>query len=647
MRQTRLSLGVLCAALVTVVVSALVDRAAELAAGWWQWAAAAVVTGAAGSTLTWQVGRDRTPPRTRLRLTDRHGGPPRLADVSAADLGVHPSTSADDSYIGRHADPAVLRAVVGDSVLVVVAGPRLAGSTRTLVEGAQSALPEAKLVSFVDDPAIEVRQLLADARALADPGERVVLWLDGISADRLRQFDASLTEEFAASVRVLATADARLVHRGVPNGELVRVDVLSDGERSLVAADEHRRAVLESAPVRRVALGALMVPLGPVAQALEVTDGPSADRVAILRAATDWSRVGAYGRLTEPLLETLYRAYRRELTGADRAGGFQGALEDSVLSAPHLLSERSQDGVAWYAPHPLLAVVADSESGWQVNERLWVHLVQSLDEHQRQDLGARCLAAGDAKHAAQLLDRLPVGTVAARDLLYLAVSLHRAGERVEGRRWYRRVLATGHPEYPPTAMVDLGVLARDEGHLDEARRWFGKAVATGHADQSPTAAVNLGVLESQQGHWRAARERYGEAIASAHPDQAPRAMVNLAVMERKAGRVEEARRWFTEAIAAEHPEHTPAAMAGRGILELEEGNWDEARHWLDKAISSGHPDHAPRAMVNLGFLERRVGSPDEARRRYSDAVATGHPRWAAVARGALAMPDARAHRDGA
>jgi tetratricopeptide (TPR) repeat protein len=606
LRGTRVSLAVLVAGFGTVLVSLCVDRAAGLAPGWWRWALGAAAAAATAGVLARWLGRQPGAAGLQLRLADEHGTPPRLADVTVGDLGAHPSGlvrtgEVATPYVPRDVDTAVAAAVTGDAALVLLTGPRLAGCTRTLAEAAIRLLPAAAVVVPVEDPAVGVSQLIREARRWASPAEQVVLWLDGVSADRLRQFDPAALAGTAPGVRVFATVDAELL-RGRPPvaGDVACVEfgVLSEGERRRLR--RHPRYGHLAGRAERRPLGQLLVTTTELDRGTRLTDEASVDRVALLRAAVDWYRVGAYGRLGERTLRLLYRAYRDELGGGygSSAAGWRAAL----ASASGFLARHDQDGERWYAPHPLLSVVADGSPGWPVGEPLWVHLAATLDDERRLDLGARCLAARDHRHAAALLDPRRSGGVDPGDLLFLAYGLHRDGRLLEARQWYRRVIASGHPDHAPTAMLDLGVLEREDGQPDEARRRFGEAIATGHRGEAARGMVNLGVLDRELGLLDEARRWYEEAIRSRDPHQAPRAMVNLGILERKEGRVAAARRRFREAVASRHPDQAPAAMVNLGLLEGREGRLAEARRWYIEAIGTRHPVWAGRATRALAVL---------------------------------------------
>ncbi|MDQ1678080.1 MAG: hypothetical protein QOC93_3224 [Actinomycetota bacterium] len=601
LRRTRVSLAVLTAGLGTVLVSLCADRAADLAPGWWRWGLGAAMSVVATVTLTWRLGRQPGPARMQLRLADHEGRPRRLAEVSVADLGVHPSRlvrtgETATPYLPRDADAAVAAAVTGAARLVLLSGPRLAGCTRILAEAATRLLPQVTVVVPVEDPAVGVGQLIREARRWVGRGEQVVLWLDGMSADRFRELDPGMLAWAGPGVRVFATVDAETLRgrRPVPgNAAWIALDVLSEPERRRLAGHERYRHLAGRAEGRP--LGEMLVTRSELNRVLRRIDDASVDRVALLRAAADWYRIGAYGRLGESTLRMLYRAYREELHGGNGspAAGWRTAL----ASVSGYLTEHGQDGERWYVPHPLMSLVDRP-----IAEPLWAHLAATLDDERRLDLGIRCLAGRDHRHAAALLDPRRAGGVDPGDLLFLAYGLHRDGRLVEARQWYGRVIASGHPDHAPTAMLDLGVLEREDGQPDEARRWFGRAIATGHVGEAPRGMVNLGVLDREVGRVEEARRWYAEAIGGGHPDQAPRAMVNLGILERKEGQVAEARRWFRAAVESGHPDQAPAAMVNLGLLEGQEGRLPEARRWYVEAVGTAHLVWAGRATCALAAL---------------------------------------------
>lgn len=69
--------------------------------------------------------------------------------------------------------------------------------------------------------------------------------------------------------------------------------------------------------------------------------------------------------------------------------------------------------------------------------------------------------------------------------------LGRTGRTDAARSWYAKVIATGHHDHAPNAMVGLGNLEYQQGNLDEARRWYHEAIATGHHEMKARAERDL------------------------------------------------------------------------------------------------------------------------------------------------------------
>jgi hypothetical protein len=125
----------------------------------------------------------------------------------------------------------------------------------------------------------------------------------------------------------------------------------------------------------------------------------SADRVALLRAVTDWHRVYLPRLLSGNVLAHLYRTYPRELTAADAdapvsASAYTEALRwattGPMADRPRLVDLQDVPGGQQYAPHPLLVVLADDLGeavAWPVFDALWSYADRFFDEDQRRDIG--------------------------------------------------------------------------------------------------------------------------------------------------------------------------------------------------------------------------------------------------------------------
>ncbi len=620
----------------------------------WLWFAAALACAAATVVANRRMAAASQPhPILRRDLVDVKGHPLPAGQVTPRQLGVHPSRfgahGGDSAYIERDVDEALARALRdGGRRLVVVAGPRLAGATSALARAARAYLADHHMLVFASDPRLTVAQLVAQARRWAAAGPGAVLWLDDLTPSQLGQLDRALLDDLPAGMWILATVHDKHLDSFrapghvalLPEEKAVRVAVgaISDQERDAVRGDEVYavlRPVLDSGG--ELLMGRLMVAPDQIQDALiSGRAEESADQVALVHAVTDWYRVAMPALLTRPALRALQAAYRRDAAGHDHdapvsTASFERALTWATARAtrarPKLVDLEEVCGGVRYSPHPMLAVVADDTGqpgAWPVGDALWTYADRLLSGDQRRDIGYAALDRGAYPHARRLIghDDTPVEPAA---LHRIAEWLAQTGDVNAARRWYQKVVTTGHSDVAPAAMVNLGVLEDEQGNPGEARRWWAEAIATGHSGQAPKAMFNLGSLGRRQGNPGEARRWWADAAGTGHPDQAPKAMINLGNLEDEQGNPGEARRWWADAAGTGHPDQAPKAMVSLGNLERRQGNPGEARRWWAEAIATGHPDQAPKAMVDLGVLEEEQGSPGEARRWWAEAIATGHP----------------------
>ena len=659
--------GVWIAAVVATVASGVAINQVYSNDKWlWWWLGVAVIF--AGIAVKTSQLLTAPAPRAVLAVSDSHGDPPLLGDVSLTDLGVHPNryTGAGSAgYVSRDCDAALLEALDGEGQLVVVHGVRLAGCTRTLVEAAKAGLSQRRVLIVNADPELDWEAVMALSRDWGSRGDGAVLWLDALTPRGLMGLGPRLAErELPAGLLVLATMhrdptnDTRLPAQAkqvLGGASLVAVGVLSAVERlglRSLPAYAQLSSVVEAGGAQL--MGRLLVSLDRIEAALDLVDETATDRVALLRLVTDWQRLDIPRRLTRKRMARLYEEYWRELNGLPKGqpvpvSGFKRALawatEPPSADRPQLVTPIRVAGGIHHVSHPLLLSAADdpsSDVAWSVSECLWSWAERELELPERLVMGLAAFQDLDFAHARQMLeDSIGDGLVAPDILFNVALWLEEHQELDQARCWYTQAVHSGHPDEAPRAMVGLGVLEDGQGNVDEARRWYARAIESGHPDAAPVAMVNLGAIESERGNIDEARRWYTGAIESGHPEVAPGAMVNLGVIESGQGNVDEARRWYTRAIESGHTDQAPKAMAGLGIIESGLGNVDEARRWYTGAIGSGHPDAVPSAMAGLGIIESGRGNFDEARRWYTGAIESGHPGVAPKAMGGLGNLESR------
>ena len=303
------------------------------------WLVAAVVLAVLSEALDLWLGKHdgdhrRYAARAMLwpSLAGEDGTPLLLCEVTPRDLGVHPSrfgAEGDSLYIRRQADELLAGALADDGKrLVIVEGPRLAGATRTLAQAAQACLADRLAAGFVDDPRVPLADMITQAgRWAADAKAKAagaVVWLDGLSPGRFGELARVPLEDLPPGVRILATLDTgELEGLRIPeqlntlldqHAVRVRLRRITEQERrDLLAQDAYAalRPLLEEK--EDLFLGRLMVAWEPLRAALARGGSEhAADRVALLRAVTDWYRVHVPRLLSHDVLSYLYRAYRRE-----------------------------------------------------------------------------------------------------------------------------------------------------------------------------------------------------------------------------------------------------------------------------------------------------------------------------------------------
>jgi tetratricopeptide (TPR) repeat protein len=607
--------------------------------------------------------------------------------VTLAELGVQESRFSGREqfrYIPREKDRDIADALQeGDRRLVIVRGPRLAGTTRALTHAAQVILPDHRVVAFTVDQRLSMAEMVQQAAQWACDWPGAVLWLDPLSTGQLEQIDQALLDALPDGLWVLATlhtedstvyhAPAHVMQTLDERAALVTLGTLTSGERAALRAEEAYRDLASALDDGSdVLMGRLMVALDQIRDALAPgADETSSDRTSLLHAATDWWRIGMPGLLTRDALAAIYKHYRRTAAGlgpdaAVSTLGFDRALTWATSEAdpgrPQLVDVQTVTGGVQYVPHPLLDVVADEHgTGWTIADALWAYAERTVRGSARIRIGYAALDYAAFAHARNLLGGFQPAQVSPNALLAIAGWLDTTGDaraahswyakviatadaddapqamyrlgHLEGdlgnpsdaRRWYERAIETKHPNVAPMAMTNLGTLEKQQGNEAEARRLWKQAIRTGHADAGPRAMVNLATLAMEQQDLREARRRWEQAISTGHPDMSPESSYNLGILEERLGDYKQARRRWEQAIGTGHPNMSPRAMLALAQFESEQGNVPKALRWYEKAIDSEHPDVAPQAMYGLGLLERELRNDPEARRWYDEAIKTKHP----------------------
>ncbi|GGO72598.1 hypothetical protein GCM10012289_40970 [Nonomuraea cavernae] len=700
----RLWVGAGGAAIFSVAVGVAINEGTDGTAWHWGWLAAALV--AALGYVGWERWRGRPGPIGRLLVADSKGRPLPVSEVPGWCWGMSESRFAADGeapHIARAFDAELVDALDDAAAgtgarLIVVQGERLAGSTHALAHAVRGRLPDWRLACFVDDPRAALPDLLGQAAAWLTPKAGVVVWLDAVRPDRLAEFTPSLLAELPPRLVVTATLHTEDVVNadGDPAARLashvpgllracavhLTLGLLTREERDRIAAEPAYRALRPALADQSADLliGRLMISLDKVRQALALgTAEQAADRVAVLRAATDWYRAQMPARLTKKALQQLWRGYRLhlgELSPRTRlpAGAFDRALAWALApggaARPQLLS---LDRI--YRPHPLLEIIAaeTGRDGWAIGAPLWDYARGHFTPDDLRKLAYTALDQGHPAVAADLLADAPLTDLPAEVSFRIAEALTETGEAIG---WYKRVLDTEDADRACRAMFRIGELEAGRQRMPEARHWFERAADSVHPEVAVLAAGKLGQLDRDEGDITGARRWLTRVAESGHPDHGPAGMIELALLEESDGKGWEARRWLRAAFSTEHPDHRPRAMVEFGRMEMEERRYPKAIRWLKDASATGHPrygvratlhlarayyetgqphhaerllrtivdsddpDMGPAAMVNLGIMLHSSGRVSEAAALWERALATGHPDEVPAAMSNLALVEA-------
>jgi len=261
MRLVRRCLRVIAAGAGVVAVGVAVNQV--LNGGRWnlRWLVAAVVLAVLSEGVDLWLGThdgdhgpgDAAGPVLWPGLAREDGTPLLLSEVTPRDLGVHVSRfgpEGDSPYVRRQADD-LLAAALADrgQQLVIVEGPRLSGTTRTLAQAAQGCLPDHLAAGFADDPRVPLADMITQAGQWAQNAgaETVgaVLWLDGLSPGRFTELARVPLDDLPPGVRVLATLDTgELTGLRIPEQLNAMLDQHAVRVRLGTITEQERRALL-------------------------------------------------------------------------------------------------------------------------------------------------------------------------------------------------------------------------------------------------------------------------------------------------------------------------------------------------------------------------------------------------------------------
>ncbi|GGX73327.1 tetratricopeptide repeat protein [Streptomyces hiroshimensis] len=654
--------------------------------------------------------RDATTEELRGRLENllwipltADGEIPRVGQVDPYDIGIarskysdQASDPADDAapYVPRHRQDDQLDAALADARFVVLVGRSKAGKSRTLYEALRRGLPGARLI--VPRRHSPDHRVLDDISRLNLPTgqDRSVLWLDDLhhylqpGGLDLQILDRLGRRNPAVTVVATLPAKQRAALTAMEN-DLGRVARTVLGKAHTVELPSHLAAE-DAALARQLypredfstrGIGELMV----AATALEQRFDDAAESCpagwALVKAATDWHRMGMTAPVPEAVLSELFDAYLSEARSPFDADAslYRASLawaREPVAGSIALLERVSgPDGRSAYAGSPYLSEYLDS---------------RTEDPAAPVPLFAWEYLAG----------RQPAGELLRTS--YMALIREESGIAV---RILQQVARTADdPDSSARASLMLGEIRLYEGDFQEAMALFGTAASSAVEDVAPLAQVELAGVLTMTGERTRARGLLETALGSRDPQVSQLAQIGLARVLALQGETQRAEQLLEAVLAAADTEvatlaqtqwvrvltgndargarsgHTqglesakPGTKTGGGVrtgsAELAERPWalsrtvgesvtdqitalaevnlsglyanqgrlDRAEELLKSAVSSGGYHTVPQAQWGLGELYMLQGRHAEAHRMLEAVLLSGHPLLAPYAKVSLGI----------
>ncbi|MDA2815044.1 tetratricopeptide repeat protein [Nocardiopsis sp. RSe5-2] len=580
----------------------------------------------------------------------------------------------DDELVAALRDP--------DRKVVEVVAHRLAGGTRTLAHNARSALDDHTVVAFVDDPRVSLESMVAAAGQHFSGAPGTVLWLERLGGERLTELASLDLNALPDGLRILATSDLDAygwLRRSERDRLMQRNAQVFLGGLEQTESPEHApySAVRKRAEfsVVEVYAGRELVDWDGIRTALD-PHGADPGFLALVRAVTDWQRVGRPVPLTRDRLFGLYRRYREALRphGSDgdesvpEVEDFQRALDRARTPAqdhPALITPDDDAREEHFAPHPLLTAIADETRwrlsflgssvtsrialltnspmrfddareitdpvvrGWPVPAPMWEYVDEAFTGRPRYGIALKAIAALEFPAAHRLIAGSGVEPDAGERLV-LGIGLTYAGDFDTARMHLARAMEA----------EDDDTIAEADLHLKYLKRIKGGVIPMDEPPEDPMrsgreAARRIGGLSVVMS------ESYGylnvlavlEDIArSGDRHEAGNAMIRAGefweVYEESVGH---AREWYLAAVRTRLDFIAPMAALKLGDLERRRGEAHEAEVWYRRALDCGHPVVVAPARLGIGGARISTGQHEHAFEQLRIAAASNHPTAAPAA----------------
>lgn len=195
------------------------------------------------------------------------------------------------------------------------------------------------------------------------------------------------------------------------------------------------------------------------------------------------------------------------------------------------------------------------------------------------------------------------------------------------RAYLDQAMTVGDPDLTAQALVTLSTVLWGSG-LERsdpagAESALLQAIDTGHPDFAPAAMSELGDLRAQRDDDEGARAAYQQAIDTGHPEWADRSRYELARVLEEDGDLAGAREQYQRLVETGHEHWAVDALEHLAVQLQNDDDVDGLRALHHTAVQTGNWS-APEVLVTLGFLLEQRGDADGALAAFQQAIDDGY-----------------------
>jgi TPR repeat protein len=562
-----------------------------------------------------QAAADR---RAAHRQVIRFGPPyPKLGAIrDLTPLGVTPSTLAErfrgglprPPYLPRSQDSEV-EAALQTAPLVIVTGESKAGKSRTAFEIAAHTFPDSEIIVPADTRALRELLTSTELELTTDPA---ILWLDElgiylqtgiVSLRRLQLF----LEASAQRIVVVGTVRTDELARLLEARDEVRpnaTDLLNSATViSLVTtwgSWDHDEADKKypGLDFRQLGIGATLTAKDEVVRRY-LSEPPTSLRTGVVRAVSDWRRVGLTAPMPVELLSQVVSLYcpGAAWTQQQLADALQWANEPT--SASVRLVSRIGDADAAGLRAADAVIEHDEKTDRGIPPEYWEVVLPAIDDEAALALAMTASTRGETSIIENALNRA-LGT---SDPLVLGLAEHelgvafkRSGRNKEAAYWWERSAGRGFG----ASAYALGKLARESDDLESAQRWWQK----GAEDGDPRCLHMLSVVFSDDSQKSLVEQAWR---TEAETSRDPHAAAHLGYIYWERGDLDDAEPWLALSAKGRDPwgmylfgrllvEHKGDSQQGLIWIGLAAaGDMRYAKEWLARRLADAEQDNPPLA----------------------------------------------------